>query len=74
PARVHPTWHPSKNEFSSRITEGFYDTASLRSQKVSQQQSVYQKEQALPKRRCPRRGKPRLVAEAKDIANQRMPQ
>ena len=41
-----------------RTTEGFYDTASHRSQQASQHQSVYQKEKTLPKRRCPRRGKP----------------
>ena len=41
-----------------RTTEGFYDTASLRSQLASQHQTVYQKESRLPKRRCPRRGKP----------------
>ena len=40
-------------------TEGFYDTASHRSQQVSQHPTVYQKETALPKRRCPRRGKPK---------------
>ena len=43
---------------SERLTEGFYDTASHRSQQASQHQLVYQKEITLPKRRCPRRGKP----------------
>ena len=43
---------------TGRTTEGFYDTASLRSQKSSQHKIVYQKENALPKRRCPRRCKP----------------
>ena len=37
-------------------TEGFYDTASRRSQQASHLDSVYQKEITLPKRRCPRRG------------------
>ena len=45
-------------------TEGFYDTASLRSQQASQHQTVYQKENTLPKRRCPRRGKSKHVTEA----------
>ena len=45
-------------------TEGFYDTASRRSQQASQHQTVYQKETTLPKRRCPRRGKPKHVTEA----------
>ena len=44
-------------------TEGFYDTASHRSQQVSQHQAVYQKETTLPKRRCPRRGKPKRATE-----------
>ena len=44
--------------FLGPTTEGFYDTASLRSQKASQHKTVYQKETTLPKRRCPRRGKP----------------
>ena len=54
-----------------RPTEGFYDTASLRGQKVSQHQSVYQKEHTLPKRRCPRRGKLIDAIEASDMANQK---
>ena len=41
------------------LTEGFYDTASLRSQEMSQHGTVYQKEITLPKRRCPRRCKPK---------------
>ena len=49
-----------------RTTEGFYDTASLRSQQTSQLQSVYQKEITLPKRRCPRRGKPKRDNEANE--------
>ena len=49
------------------LTEGFYDTASLRSQKASQHQIVYQKETTLPKRRCPRRRKPKCVIEAVNI-------
>ena len=53
-------------------TEGFYDTASLRSQQVSQHPTVYQKETALPKRRCPRRGKPKYVTEAAELANHTM--
>ena len=57
---------------SERLTEGFYDTASHRSQQVSQHPTVYQKETALPKRRCPRRGKPKYVTEAVGLANQRM--
>ena len=44
-----------------RPTEGFYDTASLRSQQASQLRLVYQKETTLPKRRCPRRDKPKDV-------------
>ena len=55
-----------------RTTEGFYDTASLRRQKASQHQSVYQKQTALPKRRCPRRGKPKRVTEGSNVANQMM--
>ena len=51
-------------------TEGFYDTASHRSQQVSQHQSVYQKETALPKRRCPRRYKPKCITETIDMASQ----
>ena len=42
----------------SPTTEGFYDTASHRSQQASQHSIVYQKETTLPKRRCPRRCKP----------------
>ena len=53
-----------------RVTEGFYDTASHRSQQASQHQTAYQKESTLPKRRCPRRGKPKRVNEAIDMANQ----
>ena len=45
-------------------TEGFYDTASHRSQQTSQHQTVYQKEITLPKRRCPRRSKPKHIIEA----------
>ena len=46
------------SDYLWHITEGFYDTASLRSQKSSQYRRVYQKETTLPKRRCPRRRKP----------------
>ena len=55
------------NEAKERFvptTERFYDTASHRSQQASQHQPVYQKETTLPKRRCPRRGKPKRVIEA----------
>ena len=54
----------------SRTTEGFYDTASHRSQQASQHKTVYQKETTLPKRRCPRRDKPNRIIEASDVANQ----
>ena len=49
------------------ITEGFYDTASLRSQKCSQHGAVYQKGITLPKRRCPRRCKPERDNGASEI-------
>ena len=53
-----------------RTTEGFYDTASHRSQQASQHQSVYQKETTLPKRRCPRCGQPKHTIEVNSMANQ----
>ena len=56
-----------RHSWLSRLTEGFYDTASLRSQKASQHTSVYQKETTLPKRRCPRRCKPTRDNGAKDL-------
>ena len=43
---------------------------SHRSQKSSHYKTVYQKETALPKRRCPRHGKPKYVTEAYNVANQ----
>ncbi|TWT81693.1 hypothetical protein CA13_31460 [Planctomycetes bacterium CA13] len=39
---------------------------------MSQHKSVYQKEHALPKRRCPRRGKPLNVTKANSVANEKM--
>ena len=48
----------SSSWIHERTTEGFYDTASHRSQQASQHQTVYQKDTTLPKRRCPRRCKP----------------
>ena len=54
------------------ITEGFYDTASLRSQQASQHRPVYQKEITLPKRRCPRCCQPSRDNGANDSANPRM--
>ena len=61
-----------ESRMSCRTTEGFYDTASRRSQKPSQHNSVYQKEPTLPKRRCPRRCKPMRDNGAINVANQMM--
>ena len=55
-----------------RLTEGFYDTASHRSQQASQLPTVYKKETTLPKRRNPRRGKTNHGTKAADAVNQTM--
>ena len=60
------------NSRSSPTTEGFYDTASHRSQQTWQHQTVYQKDTTLLERRCPRHGKPKHVTEADDMANRTM--
>ena len=62
--KTHGWLRRNPTEYLRRTTEGFYDTASHRSQQASQHQTVYQKETMLPKRRCPRRCKPKHVFEA----------
>ena len=57
-------WHGLPQIRCERTTEGFYDTASRRSQQASQHQAVYQKKPTLPKRRCPRRDKSKCLTEA----------
>ena len=53
-----------------RAAEGFYDTDTTKASMCRSSKQVYQKEITLPKRRCPRRGKPGRDNGVNEFANQ----